>query len=129
MNPLHLQLGERIPQLFQFDNIHLYRGPMRRQILHPAISFKPFQNPQCVFFVDNLFGLVATLNVLHHRDILFGTPRLVARLRLLVERPAQPGHQTGRANHPHRVLDESVVAYKSKFPVFNVRYAVQGVHQ
>jgi hypothetical protein len=48
---------------------------------------------------------------------------------LLFHLPAQPRLEPRRPDHPHRVLDEPVVAHQPQLAVLDVRHAVQRVHQ
>ena len=129
MDRLHLQLRLRLPQPLQIRRVHLCSRPERRQVLHPAFRFQSLQHPHRIFLVHNLFGLIAAMKVLHRRNVAFLFARLIARLRLLIQRPAQPRHQPRCPNHPHRILNKPVIAHQSQLPVLNVRDAIQRVHQ
>ena len=79
--------------------------------------------------MHNLFRLVPALEAAHRRDGSLGLARLVARLGLLFHLPAQPRRKPHRPDHPHRLLDEPVVAHQPQLPVLDVRHSVQRVHQ
>ena len=129
LNALHLELRLYLAEVLEAVHVDLGRGPVRREDLHPAFRLEAADDPERVFLMHDLFEFIATLKVGERGDVVFLLAGVVALLGFLVHGPAESSHQAGRADHAGGIFNKAVIGGEAKLTVFDVRDAVERVHQ